>query len=147
VIERLTRQDVAVLPRSPARQSFGSLLQAPPLLIIEIAGSFLREQAASSLSAVQLYIEQTVQALRMPDNVPTDPIAPRDLRNSDSRMLPRDDSGTCGAGNDCPDGSCCNTAGKCGYGPENCGKGNCTSNCKPRVTSHSKHGLTVCNTR
>jgi hypothetical protein len=25
--------------------------------------------------------------------------------------------------------SCCGTIGKCGYGPEFCGSGNCTSNC------------------
>lgn len=36
----------------------------------------------------------------------------------------------CGPNSPCPDGSCCNNNGGCGYGPENCGKGNCTNNCR-----------------
>ncbi|KAH8666888.1 hypothetical protein BX600DRAFT_511777 [Xylariales sp. PMI_506] len=35
----------------------------------------------------------------------------------------------CSVDEPCPDGSCCGTIGICGYGPEFCGSGNCTSNC------------------
>ncbi|KAK5989970.1 Acidic mammalian chitinase [Cladobotryum mycophilum] len=35
----------------------------------------------------------------------------------------------CDVGKPCPDESCCGISGTCGYGPEFCGSGNCTSNC------------------
>lgn len=35
----------------------------------------------------------------------------------------------CDASTPCPDGSCCNKSGRCGFGKENCGDG-CLSNCK-----------------
>ena len=46
----------------------------------------------------------------------------------------------CDASTPCPDGSCCNKSGRCGFGKDNCGDG-CQSNCK----SFNKHHLDVAN--
>jgi chitinase len=44
------------------------------------------------------------------------------------------------------DGSCCNIEGKCGFGPENCGAGNCTNNCDATANcgQYSKGGSVSC---
>lgn len=47
----------------------------------------------------------------------------------------------CDASTPCPDGSCCNKSGRCGFGKENCGDG-CLSNCES-FRRHNK-GLTDC---
>lgn len=47
----------------------------------------------------------------------------------------------CDTSTPCPDGSCCNKSGRCGFGKENCGDG-CQSNCKSFTKHH--HGLTDC---
>lgn len=44
-------------------------------------------------------------------------------------LTKRQNQGDCGRGSPCPDGSCCNNNGNCGFGPENCGARNCISKC------------------
>jgi chitinase len=48
--------------------------------------------------------------------------------------LKRDDwvlpEGTCAPGTPCVNGACCSKTGICGYTPNECGSGNCISNCK-----------------
>ncbi|OTA65820.1 glycoside hydrolase family 18 protein, partial [Hypoxylon sp. EC38] len=46
-----------------------------------------------------------------------------------TNLLSRQSDAECSANSPCPDGSCCNNSGGCGYGPDNCGAGNCTNNC------------------
>lgn len=41
----------------------------------------------------------------------------------------------CDASTPCPDGSCCNKSGRCGFGKDNCGDG-CLSNCKSCTKHH-----------
>jgi len=41
----------------------------------------------------------------------------------------------CDATTECPDGSCCNKQGRCGFGKENCGDG-CQSNCEGIAKCH-----------
>ncbi|KAL6229089.1 hypothetical protein BDW75DRAFT_235460 [Aspergillus navahoensis] len=43
-----------------------------------------------------------------------------------------DSSGTCSPTQDCTSG-CCSTSGFCGFGPEFCGQGNCTSTCDAKA--------------
>lgn len=41
----------------------------------------------------------------------------------------------CDATTECPDGSCCNKQGRCGFGKDNCGDG-CQSNCEGSAEHH-----------
>lgn len=107
------------------------LPEAPPLPIIDISRTFIQAQAQipilsytdrmpkpvqnSSLKYILIY---TILAFRLTKTI--------SLPNP---LLRRQNVGQCGPGNPCPDGSCCNINGACGYGPENCGIGNCTLNC------------------
>ncbi|KAI4274222.1 MAG: hypothetical protein LQ337_004074 [Flavoplaca oasis] len=44
-------------------------------------------------------------------------------------LLKRGEAEPCDVGSPCADKSCCGVNKKCGYGPDYCGEGNCTSNC------------------
>ncbi|KAI1373409.1 hypothetical protein F4677DRAFT_448485 [Hypoxylon crocopeplum] len=134
---------------APVQQRFETLARAPPLPIIEIARGFVESLAHVPAKS---YIDQVVgifksglaRTMSMSITQPPTPkpssinsvavdghnttsITPNPLTHDLFRR--QDDVGHCGPGNPCADGSCCNTSGGCGYGAENCGQGNCTSNC------------------
>ncbi|KAI1097107.1 hypothetical protein F4804DRAFT_328649 [Jackrogersella minutella] len=135
---------------APVHQRFETLTRAPPLPITEITRSFIEKLAHIP---VKSYINQIVSIFKLglPQST-TKPVtqspAPKatptssaivDGRNTTisspnplihDHLRRQDDMGSCGPGNPCADGSCCNTSGGCGYGAANCGKGNCTSNCE-----------------
>lgn len=61
--------------------------------------------------------------------------------------LVRRDATKCLPDGTCADGSCCNVHGTCGYGPDNCGAGNCTgSTCGATAMcgKYSKDGKVKC---
>lgn len=53
-------------------------------------------------------------------------------RQSSGNSLP---TGTCAPGTPCVNGACCGKTGICGYSPDECGAGNCLSNCDAKVCS------------
>ncbi|KAM7183639.1 Glycoside hydrolase superfamily [Rhypophila sp. PSN 637] len=61
-------------------------------------------------------------------------------------VLGRRDATRCLDDGTCADGSCCSIKGTCGYGPEFCGKGNCTSGCTATAMCgiHSEGGKAKC---
>ncbi|KAK3208706.1 hypothetical protein GRF29_77g1643686 [Pseudopithomyces chartarum] len=58
----------------------------------------------------------------------------------------RRDATKCLSDGSCADGSCCSKKGTCGYGPEFCGNGNCTSGCTATAMcgKYSKGGKLKC---
>lgn len=42
-------------------------------------------------------------------------------------------AGTCNKDTPCTNGACCSNKGICGYSPDSCGAGNCTSNCDAKA--------------
>lgn len=42
-------------------------------------------------------------------------------------------TGLCAPGTPCVNGACCGKTGICGYSPDECGSGNCLSNCDAKV--------------
>lgn len=119
---------------APVAQHFDSLLAAPPLAIVEISRIFIREQA---LAALTRYLNQTLESVKRLVDVSPSGVSPSDSgdlqdkfsTHSFNSLHTRDNLGQCDPENPCPDGSCCNISGGCGYGSENCGSGNCSSNC------------------
>ncbi|QKD48531.2 uncharacterized protein FOBCDRAFT_236188 [Fusarium oxysporum Fo47] len=89
---------------NPARQAYEDLPEGPPLPILEIAQDFVEEQKEDK-PAEEPYIVRAVKA-------------------SDGN-----ESSICDFVTPCPDGSCCNRKGQCGYGEEVCGSKVCVSNC------------------
>jgi hypothetical protein len=125
-------------------QAFESLPQPPPLPIFGIHREFMAEQANEEPqpyrdSAVSASLNGTGTDLKrrqseamfgsLPDLVP---------RQSGARQ--------CDRATPCPDGSCCNRAGGCGYGEENCGPDNCISNCNATALcgKDSRDGAVSC---
>jgi hypothetical protein len=106
------------------RQPFDSLAVAQPLPIVDISRRFTRKKAHLP---VIFYLNQSIGHSR----------GGKDFRSGgkgrSNRLLKCQNTGQCGPGSPCPDGSCCNNNGACVYGPENCGSGNCTDNCKPSL--------------
>lgn len=139
---RLKREMATDNLTTPLWPRYETLDQAPPLPVIEIARGYI---ASLAHIPVRSYIEKITGFFDPPSaEIPSVLL----LQESSSElagdatvtsaMIPFDQNqlpvkagiGHCSLGNPCPDGSCCNTSGNCGYGPDNCGKGNCTSNCK-----------------
>lgn len=110
---------------SPAKQQFNELAIAPPLPIIDISRVFVLDQAVGFASNVKSYVDRALAPLGLNSNT-SDLILDAGDRKPLSQQATSSD---CGPGSPCPDGSCCNKQGKCGFGLENCGNGNCTSNC------------------
>ena len=106
---------------TPVRQPFDTLPVSPPLPIVDISRTFIQQQAHVPVIS---YLNQSIGYSK----------GGKDFWSGDkdrsNRLLKRQNSGQCGPGTPCPDGSCCNKKGGCGFGPENCGSGNCTGNCK-----------------
>ena len=128
-------------------QEFELLEQPPVLPFIDIAREFITDRADSAAVRVS-YIEKAVEGSgavlneTKPSNVST---SARSLANrSPARFPERNPHGLtplrpllvsraekqCDESSPCPDGSCCNKDGKCGFGKEVCGKDVCISNCK-----------------
>ncbi|MCJ1283616.1 hypothetical protein MMC26_002947 [Xylographa opegraphella] len=139
VRHRLTEQEKRILrnralhtgnaSHSLVQQSFDSLDKAPPLAIIDISRTLVQEDAHVS---VQFNVNQSHWSSALVDRPFNDhSYSTRGLKglNTIEAFSKRQNKGQCSAGSPCPDGSCCNNNGGCGYGPENCGHGNCTSQC------------------
>ncbi|KAI0552393.1 hypothetical protein F4679DRAFT_535452 [Xylaria curta] len=124
---------------SPARQRFEKLPEAPPLPIVSLARIFIDRLAKVS---IQPYISQVLDLLpgsmvpnttHLTSNTPShkslqERTGQLDHTSADA-IFSRQNTNQCSATSPCPDGSCCNKDGGCGYGPANCGKGNCTNTC------------------
>ena len=97
---------------------------------MDISRIFIREQA---LAPVISYLNQTLVSMKRAIDTSLSGRGNLQGKFSVGSLGPlhsRDNSGQCSPGNLCPDGSCCNNDGGCGYGSENCGLGNCSSNCR-----------------
>lgn len=136
---------------SPVMQHFESLSNPPPLPIIDITRSFIQHLAQVPVHSYLDQIQTLLPGLPKSNLNISSPI-PRSRRRSSldsepmlydsahpKRVFGRQNDGECGPGNPCSDGSCCNNNGGCGYGPENCGAGNCTSNCEPLSSNYICH--------
>ncbi|KAJ8125457.1 hypothetical protein O1611_g8182 [Lasiodiplodia mahajangana] len=131
----LTNTSVA----SPARQRFETLPKSPPLPIVDLTRVFAERLAKIR---VRPYINQVLSFLpglavstathpasSSPSPTPSRAkITERDSTAVDT-IFARQNTDQCSATVPCPDGSCCNNNGGCGYGPANCGAGNCTNTC------------------
>ena len=125
---------------APVAQNFDTLSAPPPLAIVDISRIFIREQA---LAPVMSYLNQTLVSMKRAIDTSlggSGGLQGRSSVDSLGLLHSRDDSGQCSPGNPCPDGSCCNNDGGCGYGSENCGSGNCSSNCR-----HARLGFNALN--
>lgn len=136
-------------PVAAGHQGF-ELLDEPPLLpFIDIAREFMTDREDSEgVSYIQKVIESSTLNKTNPSNISTSAArGRRDLaiRRSPAHFHPRGRHGEtaltpsllasradkqCDESSPCPDGSCCNKDGRCGYGPELCGDDVCVSNCK-----------------
>ncbi|KAI8625119.1 hypothetical protein F5Y19DRAFT_277848 [Xylariaceae sp. FL1651] len=126
---------------SPVRQQFETLSESPPLPIIDIARIYIQKLAKVHVvpylnQVLSLLPSSAVPTSTRSATVASSPSArPRERKSKTLGYTPNDtvfarqNTNQCSANSPCPDGSCCNNQGGCGYGPENCGKGNCTSNC------------------
>ncbi|KAF7558106.1 hypothetical protein G7Z17_g84 [Cylindrodendrum hubeiense] len=116
---------------NPARQGYEALAKSPPLPILEIARDFVEEQKEDK-PVEEPYIIRVVEASDGADNSTTEDgnnLAPRD-EQTEGWMFRRQSQRQCDPTTPCPDGSCCNKKGRCGYGDEICGPKVCVSNCK-----------------
>lgn len=122
----------------PVQQRFDLLSKAPPLPIMSITRTFIDRLAKIP---VRPYLNQ-VLTLFSDALVPTTTTSahPGTATASNGSSIRRDftpisnifsrqSDDECSADSPCPDGSCCNNSGGCGYGPDNCGAGNCTNTC------------------
>jgi len=118
-------------------QAFELLEQAPVLPFIDIAREFITGREGS---AAVSYLSKAVEASTLnetkPSNISTSSPARFHARNphglsslTPSLLVSRADK-QCDESSPCPDGSCCNKDGMCGFGEEVCGKDVCISNCK-----------------
>ncbi|CAJ2504362.1 Uu.00g117560.m01.CDS01 [Anthostomella pinea] len=147
---RLQRRDITATNKpAPVHQRFEALAKAPPLPIIEIVRNYVDRLADLPVTS---YINMVVGIFNTtlfdtlttaaPPSTTANPGSATasngnaSLSTPDASKTPRhnifrrqEDVGECGPSSPCSDGSCCNTEGHCGYRAENCGKGNCTSNC------------------
>jgi hypothetical protein len=138
-------------PVAASHQGF-ELLEQPPLLpFIDIAREFMTDREGSeAVSYIQKAIEGSTLNETNPSNISTSTgpsrrdlaikgpahFHARDRHRAKSLTPPllvsRADT-QCDESSPCPDGSCCNKDGRCGYGPELCGDDVCVSNCKWRT--------------
>ncbi|KAI1749014.1 hypothetical protein F4782DRAFT_514853 [Xylaria castorea] len=151
-IELLKRETVASNVTAPVQQRFEALAKPPPLPIFDITHGYIdllahipfisyvnRVIGNFTSDTLQQKHTKTLKATTTMATARSSAMISHNATLSTSspvvhNLLPRqDDIGHCSAGNPCSDGSCCNTASNCGYGPENCGKGNCTSNCDAKA--------------
>lgn len=137
----------------PVQQRFEQLAKAPPLPIIAIAKGFIEKLARVPVrpylvQVLSLFPGASTVAAPTPttsasDAASTNTTSPdssdRDIGGVD--LYRRQSTNQCSAESPCPDGSCCNNNGGCGYGPENCGAGNCTNNCEWRPTHGNECAL------
>lgn len=124
----------------PVQQRFELLRNPPPLPIIDITRTFVERLASIP---VKSYISRILGTF--PLAAPSEEAKNMTRRKNDisthlARTLLRrqgdtgPDTGDCSASSPCEDGSCCNSEGHCGFGPENCGAGNCTANCEWEIS-------------
>jgi len=137
------------VPVGTGHQEF-ELLEQPPLLpFIDIAREFItdREDSAVAVSYIAKAVEASTLNQTKPSNISTSAGSSRRglATRSPARFHARNPHGLsslapsllvsradkqCDESSPCPDGSCCNKDGKCGFGKEVCGKDVCISNCK-----------------
>ncbi|KAM0542646.1 hypothetical protein ACHAPJ_012678 [Fusarium lateritium] len=117
---------------NPARQAYEGLPEGPPLPILEIAQDFVEEQKEDK-PAEEPYI---VRAVKASDGNESSTVEIEDSKALTPRaadtsgwMHRRQSKRQCDFVTPCPDGSCCNKKGQCGYGEEVCGSKVCVSNC------------------
>jgi hypothetical protein len=131
---------ISIVP--PVQQRFETLAKAPLLPIIEVTRTFIERLASVPIKS---YLDQVIGSVISGLPSSTSTAAPEPTENHGTnltRRLPdsssfvsdymfrrQDDAGSCSDSAPCSDGSCCNNQGKCGFGPANCGVGNCTNNC------------------
>lgn len=128
----------------PMAQHFDALPAAPPLAIMDISKIFMHEQALhASISASNLTANRTMGAAKPTARLNTH--ARRAVHGQSpvhtGLLRSRQNGGQCSADSPCPDGSCCNNEGNCGYGPVACGSDVCVNNCMlpfRRTTSHAR---------
>ncbi|KAI6750545.1 hypothetical protein HG530_014826 [Fusarium avenaceum] len=116
---------------NPAPQAYEDLPKAPPLPILEIVQDFVEEQMEDK-PAEEPYIMRAVKASGGNESTTAEDskaLASRTLQSS-GWMHRRQSKRQCDFVTPCPDGSCCNKKGQCGYGEEVCGAKVCVSNCK-----------------
>lgn len=117
---------------NPARQGYEALPESPPLPILEIAQDFVEEQKEDK-PVEEPYIVRAVEASDGGTDNSTaqddKTLAPRHEKTT-GWMFRRQSQRQCDRATPCPDGSCCNNKGRCGYGDEVCGPKVCVSNCK-----------------
>lgn len=105
----------------------------PPLPIIDITRTFV-DMLARVL--VKSYVSPVLRIFASAPSGDTQNVTRRMIDTTlplpapDSLFRRQNDIGYCTAESPCDDGSCCNSEGHCGFGPGNCGAGNCTANCE-----------------
>ncbi len=92
-----------------------------------VGGAGSRNQTKPSNVSTSAATSQRGLTNRSPDSFPTR--YPRGLSLLPPLLVSRAEK-QCDEASPCPDGSCCNKDGKCGFGKEVCGKDVCISNCK-----------------
>jgi chitinase len=131
----------ATTGRVVVQQAFQNLPKAPLLPFVDIARIFLRQQAKMP---VLPYFEQVAGFVNRTRDALSGVFGPHPRP---SKRQSTTNEGQCSPSSPRPDGSCCNINGGCGYGPANCGAGNCTSNCMcppPHPIAVSKETDQIC---
>ncbi|KEY73171.1 hypothetical protein S7711_04137 [Stachybotrys chartarum IBT 7711] len=139
---------------NPARQGYEVLPESPPLPFIEIARDFIADQEdvehdpyiARVLDATEDDNEDNSRRSVDGEISQSPSVSPRSDGEDSGWMWRRQSQRQCDSVTPCPDGSCCNRAGRCGFGNETCGSNVCISNCDATAFCgrESADGETVC---